>query len=111
MIKIFLGISFGVSNLFWTGDYGRPFQGVVQGNKVALPLYCIIAMFLVRYLCIKRVLTQLITSMCKFLVRIAAFLCAYDTDSCVLNKVNDSAEAFAYKAQVLLSVWHENLTI
>ena len=49
-IKIFLHISFGVLEQFYTRTVALPFQGGVQGNRAALPLQLILLIMLVRYL-------------------------------------------------------------
>jgi len=47
-IKIFLRTVFGVSENYYLGDNDRPFQGVMQGSSMALALWIIISIFLVR---------------------------------------------------------------
>ena len=46
-MKMHLRTTFGVSTTFYTSD-AQPFQGAVQGNAVALELWIIISIFLIR---------------------------------------------------------------
>ena len=82
MTNMCLKNSFGVSNGFYTGDVGRPFRGLTQGNEAALP-WLITTTFLVRFRHSKRVVTQLIAHVSNVLVLIEALLHADDTEWCV----------------------------
>ena len=98
MIKIFLHVSFGVLDRFYSRDDRKLFQGAVQGNRVALLLWLTMLIFLVRYLYSKRVVIQLVTLDSNTLVPILALTNANNTDLHVFNEGGNSTEELVVKA-------------
>ena len=49
-IKMLVCTSFGVSTQFYTGSKSLPFQGGMQGNEAASPLWLILSIMLVKCL-------------------------------------------------------------
>ena len=108
---MYLKTAFGLSETYYSGEDGRPFQGVVQGNGVAPPLWLIITIFLARYLCQKKVVTQLVTSLSGLVVPLVALLHIDGTGLCVFNSGCDSTKEVVQKAQNLLTTWYKVLKV
>ena len=111
MIKIFLHISFGVLDRFYSGEDGKPFKDIVQGNRVVPLLQLIISIFLVRYPYSKSIVIQLVTPVSNVLVLIVALTYLDNTDLYMFNEGDDSIEALVAKVQLLLNTWYEVLKI
>ena len=96
-MKMFLRTSHGMSSCFYSGDATQPFQGMVQGNGATLPIWLIILIFLVRYLCNKNVVTHLMTPISRLAVAITALICVDKTDLHVFNNVHSNTEEITQK--------------
>ena len=110
-MKMFLRTLFGISQHFYSGSDEQPFQGMVQGNGAAPPVWLIISIFLVRYLYSKRVVSHLMIPISGLVVALAALIYVDDTDLYVFNDSNSSAEEVVNKAQVLVDTWHAVLQL
>lgn len=110
-MKIFLRTSYGISQTSYSGEEGRPFQGVVQGSGAAPALWLIISIFFLRYLHSKNVTTQLRTPISGVLLPLAALMFVDDTDLYVFNSGVDTTRELVIKAQKLLDAWHNILKI
>ena len=108
-MKMFLRTSHSISTTYYSDTIGQPFEGVVQGSGAAPAIWLIISIFLVRYLCKKKVTTEITSPMSRVILSLAALIFVDDTDLYVFNSGTDSTEEIARKAQRLLDVWHEIL--
>lgn len=110
-MKMFLRTSYGLSQIAHTGENGRPFQGVVQGSGAAPALWMIISIFLARYLCNKKVTTQLSTPVSRIVLPLPVLMFADDADLYVFNSGIETTKEIVVKAQKFLNAWHNILTI
>ena len=110
-MKMFLRTSYGISQTAYSGEEGRPFQGLVQGSGAAPALWMIISIFLVRYLYSKNVTTQLSTPISGIILPLVALMFVDDADLYVFNSGTDTTRDLVLKAQRLLDAWHNILTI
>ena len=109
-MKMFLRTSFGVSKDFYSGNEGRPFQGVVQGSGAAPASWMIISIFLVRYLYSKNLTTSISSPITNMILPLVALIFVDDTDICVFNSGSETTEELVVKAQKFLDAWHHMLT-
>ena len=110
-MKMFLRTSYGLSQNAYAGEHGKPFQGIAQGSGAAPALWMIISIFLVKYLYNKKVTTQLSAPVSRIVMPLAALMFADDTDLYVFNSGIDTTKEIVVKAQKLLDVWYNILTI
>ena len=97
-MRIYLCTLFGVSRQFHTRNDYQLFQGVVQSKGIALHLLLIIIIFLVRYVCSRRVITQIIALILNTMFPLVALLHADNIDLYMFNQGADSAEEIVRKA-------------
>jgi len=85
IIKMFLRTSFGISSTYYTGTELHPFQGGIQGNGTAPPLWLIISIFLVRYLYDSKWVSIWRISISNSTYALLGFLYVDDIDILALN--------------------------
>ena len=94
---MFLRILFGISTNSYSGDEGRPFQGVVQGSSAAPALWIIISIFLIQYLYSKNLTSHLFMPFSGIIVFLATLIFVDDTDLYIFNCRVDTTEDLVYK--------------
>lgn len=107
-IKMNLRTIFSVSTSCCISN-SLPFQGAVQGNRVALELWLIILIFLIRCLHRQKVDTAVTLPVSKMSQCFSALLHADDTDLHVFNDGCINAKEVLTKVQCLLHAWHDAL--
>ena len=80
--------SYRVLESYYTESKNKLFQGAIQGNRAAPPMWLIISIFLVRYLYKSKEIYVRYSPISKVAYQIVRFLYVDDIDLVTLNKGN-----------------------
>ena len=86
ILKIFLRTSFRLLSSYYTSSKEQLFQGRVQGNRVAPPVWLIISILLIRYLYSTKFVSTSSTPITKLIFMIVALIYVDDTNIVLLKK-------------------------
>jgi len=93
-----LRTSYRVLESYYTESKNKLFQGAIQGNRAAPPMWLIISIFLVIYLYKLKWIYVRHSPISKVAYQIAGFLYVDNTDLVTLNKGNELASEVVARA-------------
>ena len=102
---MYLQTSFKLSTQSYTGIKSLLFQGGVQENGAAPPIWLMISIILVRYLYSSKFATISKTAITKVAFQLVGFLYVDDTDITILNEGQETAEEVIARVQLILATW------
>ena len=99
-MKHFVRTAYGDSDRYYIGKKEMPFQGAIQGNGAASPLFVAISCLILAYLekCVTGV--EVITAITMTLITITAIMYVDDTDILIAAKEGEGVKSIVKKAKM-----------
>ena len=101
-MNMYLITSYGILESFYTGIENKPFQGLIQGNRVVSPGFLLIVVLLIRALYKANLIPPSESMISKAIYYLAGQIFVDNSDFNIMNNGMEDKEAIVRRAQAIL---------